>query len=184
MLRLRTTVGLSLLGLAIGVAGTGWLSTLTTDWRGPPPHAAARPGHRPAAPAMVKAAPIRRGAIARMAAAPAPVRPAPLTAAAAPASPPAPELIPLSTPSDTAMPWQALRGHLDGRAVLHVDVDGEGRVSHASVARSSGDPVLDTYALRSVQRWRFAVPPSRSAGFSGDLPMRFASGDARLAGPP
>ncbi|MGB3382650.1 MAG: energy transducer TonB, partial [Rhodanobacter sp.] len=32
MLRLRTTTGLSVLALAIGIAGTGWLSTLTASW--------------------------------------------------------------------------------------------------------------------------------------------------------
>ncbi|MGB5938956.1 MAG: MBL fold metallo-hydrolase, partial [Rhodanobacter sp.] len=36
MLRLRTTTTLSLLALAIGVAGTGWLSTQTGAWPGPP----------------------------------------------------------------------------------------------------------------------------------------------------
>ncbi|HEY1589390.1 MAG TPA: energy transducer TonB, partial [Rhodanobacter sp.] len=36
MLRLRTTTGLSMFALAIGIVGTGWLSTLTGDWRGPP----------------------------------------------------------------------------------------------------------------------------------------------------
>jgi protein TonB len=34
--------------------------------------------------------------------------------------------------------------------------------------------------LRSVQGWRFAVPPGYPDGLSGELPMRFSSQDGRV----
>jgi protein TonB len=60
-------------------------------------------------------------------------------------------------------------------------VDGSGRVSAASLSESSGDPVLDAHALRSVRGWRFAVPPDHPDGLSGELPMRFSSQGNRVA---
>lgn len=175
MLRLRTTTGLSLLALAIGVAGTGWLSTLTAAWPGPPARFAAAGGRAVPAPRTL---PSPRRAHGPPRAAP-PVRrmPAVIDGSEAQASVPAPppELVPLATPSDTSQSWDELRGHLDGRVLLHVDIDASGRVSAASLTESSGDPVLDTHALRSVRGWRFAVPPDRPDGLSGELPMRFSS---------
>ncbi|MBT2144208.1 MULTISPECIES: energy transducer TonB [unclassified Rhodanobacter] len=181
MFRLRTTTTLSLLALAVGVAGTGWLSTLTTDWPGPPPrYAAARTA---SAPRAALPSPRRSHAPARV------VRttrvPADLSAVDAGAAqasvPPAPELVPLAMPADTSQPWYKLRGHLDGRVLLRVDIDGAGQVRSASVSQSSGDPVLDEHALRSVHGWRFAVPPDRPDGLSGELPMRFSSQGDRIA---
>jgi protein TonB len=178
-MRLRTSAGLSLLALAFGIAGTAWLSAQTAGWRGPsvlaalphalPPTHHAMPRRPRAMPAPARHAPVWKS-----------VRNTPL-AAAAPTSVPA--LRPLSTPPDTTLPWDALRGHLDGRAVVHVQVDGSGRVSAASLAQTSGDPVLDDYALRSVRGWRFAVPPEDPDGLSGDLPMLFSS-DSGLASAP
>jgi len=63
---------------------------------------------------------------------------------------------------------------------VQLRVDGEGRVLHARVVASSGDPILDAHALRSVQGWRFAVPPGHPDGLSGELPMRFSSQDGRV----
>jgi periplasmic protein TonB len=186
MLRLRTTTGLSVLALAIGIAGTGWLSTLTVGWRGPEPRLAATshesstqpralpsPRHRrrPAAVMWVHRAYAER-AVTDM------------NEAQATAPAPAPELVPLAMPGDTTQSWDELRGHLDGRVVLHVGVDGSGRVHAASVAESSGDPVLDEHALRSVRGWRFAVPADHPDGISGDLPMRFSAQGERIAQPP
>jgi protein TonB len=57
--------------------------------------------------------------------------------------------------------------------VLEVGTDGDGRVTDASVARSSGDPVLDAHALATVRHWRFAVPAGFPQGVHGELPMRF-----------
>ena len=47
MLRLRTTTALSVLALAVGIAGTGWLSALTAHWPDAPRGLAVQP--RPAA---------------------------------------------------------------------------------------------------------------------------------------
>lgn len=166
MLRLRATAGLSLLALVVGIAGTAWMSSLTSHWQGPParyadagkvPRVASAPA-RPSAPVRTRhvSPPVDR-----------------VTTNATPAPPPA--LVPLLTPSDTSQPWYRLRGHLDGRVLLHVEVDGGGRVSAASMVESSGDPVLDEHALRSVRGWRFAVPASHPEGMAGELPMRFSS---------
>ncbi|MEO7067779.1 MAG: energy transducer TonB [Rhodanobacter sp.] len=186
MLRLRTTTGLSLLALVIGIAGTAELSTWTSGWQGPPPRvavaritqphhgasirrgavAAARHQTVSVGPPRIKASPINRGFVASV------------RATAPPVAPP-PELVPLSMPADNSLPWDELRGHLDGRVVLHVQVDGNGRVAAAGIVESSGDAVLDEHALRGVRGWRFAVPADQPDGISGNLPMRFSShGDA------
>ncbi|MGH8157692.1 MAG: energy transducer TonB family protein [Rhodanobacter sp.] len=182
MLRLRTTTGLSVLALAIGIAGTGGLSTLTSDWHGPPSrHAgthhvasAARPArsvsaHRRRPVSVVRVHRAKEdGSISGIA-----------EAHAAP--PAAPALVPLAMPGDTTQRWDELRGHLDGRVVVHVGIDGSGHVAAASLVESSGDPVLDAHALRSVRGWRFAVPTDHPDGISGDLPMRFSSQGERIA---
>ena len=181
MLRLRTTTGLSVLALAIGIAGTGWLCTLTGDWRGPPARHAGTPRVATAARPARSASPHRRG--------PASVMPAPRPvmdgtdgiAVAQPVPPAAAELVPLAMPADTTQRWDALRGHLDGRVVVRVDIDGNGRVDATTLVESSGDPVLDAHALHSVRGWRFAVPADHPAGISGDLPMRFSSQGERIA---
>ena len=172
MLRLRTTTGLSVLALAIGIAGTGWLSTLTAGWHGPTSGVATAKPSRHSPPARtrwhgsVSVAQVHRAL---------PHRADGTVQAAALAYPPKPELVPLAMPSDTSQSWDTLRGHLDGQVLLHVDVDRSGRVSAARLAVSSGDPVLDEHALRSARGWRFAVPADYPDGFSGELPMRFAS---------
>lgn len=178
MLRLRTTTGLSMLALLVGIAGTGWLSSLTGQW------------HEPSD----RVAMVRRGQAPTRHAPPAPRRHGPVTvvqprrvwrdavrddtrtpqtaAVAAPAS-----LQPLATPDDSSQRWEQLRGHLDGQVLVQVQVDAAGRVDRARVLASSGDPVLDQHALRSVRGWRFAVPPGHPDGISGELPMRFSSRD-------
>ena len=184
MWRLRTTTALSLLMLAVGIGGTHWLSGLTAGWRGPAASAlasAAQPvpvrvrrlhhrqsprWHGPVSVVQARRPPATRAAISE---------PAAVAAAA---------LVPVSVPDDTDQRWDALRGHLDGRVVLHVDVDGAGQVRAARVARSSGDAVLDQHALRSVHGWRFAVPAGSPDGISGELPMRFASSADRVASAP
>jgi protein TonB len=180
--RLRTTTGLSALALAIGIAGTGWLSTLTVDWPGPPARfAVARLSSAPRAlPSSRRShAPVRVVHAARP--------PSDLSGAAdgdaqADVQPaPAPPLVPLVMRDDTSQPWDTLRGHLDGRVLVHVEVDGSGRVRAVGVSESSGDPVLDAHALRSVRGWRFAVPPGHPDGISGELPMRFSSQGNRVA---
>lgn len=175
MLRLRTTTGLSVLALAIGIAGTGWLSTLTGSWPDAPrgiavshgDSASARPlrhrRHAVVPTVRRRTVPEAIGAdVAQAAAVPAPIR-----------------LQPLATPA-AAERWDEVRGHLDGRLTVQLRVDGDGRVQHARVVASSGDPILDAHALRSVQGWRFAVPPGHPDGLSGELPMRFSSQDSRV----
>ena len=167
MLRLRTTSSLSALALAIGIAGTGWLSTLTDQWRGPGSAVAVQ---RAAPPRHVRLAARHRPAPARGEHRLRPVAAADLAgnARAAAVTPP-PELVPLATPSDDSLSWDELRGHLDGRVVLHIETNGEGSVSVASVVESSGDAVLDDHALR------FRVPADHPDGIRGELPMLFSS---------
>lgn len=180
MFRLRTTTTLSLLALAVGVAGTDWLSAQTSVWSGPPARYVAqvdtptamraRPSpHRPRR--ALRMVPARRTLPPVVVADEAQAAVADL----------APALVPLATPADTSPSWDELRGHLDGRVLLHVDIDGNGRVSAANLSESSGDPVLDAHALRSVRHWRFAVPPDHPDGFGGELPMRFTSRGDRVA---
>ncbi|MEO8997601.1 MAG: TonB family protein [Rhodanobacter sp.] len=188
MLRLRTTTSLSVLALAIGIAGTGWFSTLTVGWRGPMPrlaatrhgssaqrHALPSPLHRQSPPSLVQ---VHRARADRAASDRGEVQAAVL----APTSRPA--LVPLAMPADTSQSWDELRGHLDGRLVLHVGIDGNGRVLAASLVESSGDPVLDEHALRSVRGWRFAVPGDHPDEISGELPMRFSAQGSSLAQSP
>jgi protein TonB len=177
MLRLRTTTALSALGLLIGVAGTGWLSTFTAGWHGSPQHDVARR----------MAAPVHRAVLARSSRWHGPVtvvtgphRSRAVAAGNSGVEVPA-TLVPLSMPPDTSIPWDALRGHLDGRVLVHLALAGDGRVLAASLAASSGDAVLDGHALRSVRGWRFVVPPGHRDGVSGELPMVFASRGASIA---
>jgi len=190
MLRLRTTVVLSLLALATGIAGTDWLSARSTNepLAMPLVALARRPSlsrHRSASPAAHEhaTAASMRSHPSQMPAAGAAI-PEPLRyEQAAPAVLP-PELVPLDMPTTQDLAYDRLRGHLDGRVVMHVSVNGGGRVTAASVAESSGDPVLDAHALRSLRRWRFAVPPDHPEGLSADLPMRFSSHDDPVASVP
>lgn len=172
MLRLRTTTGLSVLALAIGIAGTGWLSTLTESWPDAPHGIAMQRGEsvsaRPLRPRRHTVVPVVRQQAAQ--------DDADTAQAAAIAAPTI--LQPLATPA-AGERWDEVRGHLDGRLTVHLRVDGAGRVEDARVIASSGDPILDAHALRSVQGWRFAVPPGHPGGLSGELPMRFSSQDGR-----
>ncbi|MEO9080059.1 MAG: energy transducer TonB [Rhodanobacter sp.] len=175
MLRLRTSSSLSLLALVIGIAGTDWLSGMTGGWNGPTTAVANTTHRQPSAhPVAARSGhwhgPVNvvqpRGAVIKHAA-------APLAVAATP-------LQPLSTPDDNTQSWASLHGHLDGRVRMHVDTDARGDVLAARVVESSGDPILDQHALRSVRRWRFAVPPDQPQGVSGELSMRFTSGNQGL----
>jgi len=184
MLRLRTTTGLSLLALAVGIGGTAWLSQQTAG-SGPVGHTA-RVASEPvrhhgaqAHPHHARQLPMRT---AWRAIASAPSRPMVMPAAldAHADRPPPLELTPIAMPS-APVPYEAMRHHLDGRVLLHLRVDGSGRVTVATLALSSGDPALDAHALDTVRQWRFAVPAGYPDGFSGDLPMRFTVGDQQLA---
>jgi protein TonB len=167
MFRLRTTASLSLLALVIGVAGTAWLSTLTDQWQGPRGISSTHGSdkvrmllRRHSRPSVVSERSPTTTAVAH--ATPAPVRP--------------PETLPTLTPVD--MPplpasWLQRTMFASGRVVLRLTVDSEGRVGQATVNQSSGNAGLDDRALRTAERWRFAVPSDHPDGLSGLLVMRF-----------
>lgn len=181
MPRLRTTTSLSLLLLVGGIAGTGWLSTLTSGWSGPAVRSASQPrlARAPEAAHRRLHGPVHAVQTHRVP----PVATGDDEAQATVLAPP-PPLVPLATPADTSQPWYRLRGHLDGHVVVHVQTDGSGHVDRAGVVQSSGDPVLDEHALRSVRGWRFAVPGDHAAGVSGELAMSFSSRGERFARAP
>lgn len=147
MPRLRTTTALSLLALLLGILGTQWLSERTAHWQGPRPAAGpcrrrgtVRRDGRPHAMALRRARPAATPILATM----------PATAATA-------ALVPLDAPAPD-VPYAALRGHLDGSVAIAVTLDATGAVASATLDRSSGDAVLDAYALANVRGWRFAAP--------------------------
>jgi protein TonB len=187
MWRLRTTVILSLLALAIGIGGTHWLSGRSTDEplalsavstrRLPPPHHRTTPAAHHARAVALHA---HNGSKNLPVAARLPAQSQPdLAARAAP-----PELVPLDMPVVRDEAYEQQLGHLDGRVVMRVSIDGAGHVSAANVVETSGDAALDAHALRSVRQWRFAVPTDYPEGFSADLPMRFSSHDEPMASVP
>ncbi len=55
-------------------------------------------------------------------------------------------------------PVEALQQELEGRVVLRVAIDSSGKVTAASVLRSSGYANLDQAAHQTVKRWRFDPP--------------------------
>ncbi|MFC4525546.1 energy transducer TonB [Dyella halodurans] len=165
MLKLRTTASLSLLVLVVGVVGTAWLSSLTDRWPGP---SVRRPSHV----ARTRALPPRHvrptHEARRIVAAAKPHKPA-----AKPVHPtPLPALTPIDMPAPSAA-WLGTADAASGRVVLHLTVDGSGRVKRASIAESSGRAALDERAVRTVLAWRFAVPAGHPDGLNGSLVMRF-----------
>jgi len=176
MLPLRITASLSLLALVIGVAGTAWLSDQTDKWQGPQgrpvvahasrPHAELRHAERKA-----HAAAVRHTAMASVAS---PARAATVES---------PTLTPIDMPP-LSTSWFARAATGVGRVVLHLAVGGDGHVQQASVAQSSGDAALDDRAVRTVLRWRFAVPADHPDGVSGSLVMRFEDAAAPVAQTP
>ena len=185
MFRLRTTTTLSLVALAVGIAGTQWLNGFNTGWTGPGERVAGfvpaaqramvRPHGRTAMRRQVARKPLVDPVVVHRA-----VLPSVVTTAQAAETAPPPELVPVAMP-ETPMSWSRMKGHLRGRVLLHLAIDGSGRVADAALAESSGDPVLDAHALAIVRGWRFAVPADHPDGFSGDLPMRFTSGGQQVA---
>ena len=166
MLRLRTTTGLSLLALVVGIAGTAWLSTFTDQWKGPagvvvtnvdkvrtvlrrhsrPAHPSSAPSHEP---------------VTTLA-----------TVSRAEAAPALPTLTPIDMPSlPGSLFARTVQAH--GRVVLRLTVDSEGRAQSASVAQSSGNAELDDRAVRMALGWRYAVPSDHPGGLTGQLVMRF-----------
>lgn len=53
-------------------------------------------------------------------------------------------------------PSEARTRHITGSGVCVVDVDpGSGNVTGASMAESTGNPILDDSAVRTFRKWRF-----------------------------
>ena len=181
MLRLQTTLVLSVLALAIGLGGTQWLSEQSELVSAPSlaavnarivpqPHRRRPPPQR--IPVSVAPPPAHRSRLVA----------AEIPRSAAADTPPL--LVPIDMPSEHGTPYEKLRGHLDGRVVVHLTVDGQGGVTAAELVQSSSDAVLDAHALRSVRGWRFAVPPGHLAGLSANFPMQFSSHDEVAASAP
>jgi protein TonB len=59
-------------------------------------------------------------------------------------------------------PTAARRRGIEGRVLLEVAVDADGRAVAVRVAESSGHRLLDEAALRAVRDWRFT--PARQDG--------------------
>lgn len=73
-------------------------------------------------------------------------------------------------------PTRARRRGWEGRAILEVEVDEEGRPAEVRLVESSGYRLLDQAALETVERWRF-TPARRGGKTEADtlkLPIRFA----------
>ncbi|WP_266168596.1 energy transducer TonB family protein [Dyella subtropica] len=180
MFRLRTTTGLSLLALVVGVAGTAWLSEQTAGWAGPEKRMvqAGAPRHVPAMARARHAAQAKVSSVTSHA-----VHWPPIDHAQAATVPEdsvvAPTLTPIEMPA-APMSLFSRRVARAGRVVLRLAVDGQGNVTRAAVGESSGDTQLDDEAVRTVKGWRFAVPADHPDGISGDLPMRFDA-DAKAA---
>lgn len=51
-------------------------------------------------------------------------------------------------------PWSARRRGTEGRVVLRLLVDAEGRPTAIDLVHSSGDPVLDGAAITALRQWR------------------------------
>lgn len=167
MPRLRVTATLSLLALVIGAAGTQWLSDQTAGRAEPPPtgpriaklHATHRSDAR-----MARATPAARPRYVPMQGEVAAMSPAPASSVVT--------LVPIATPT-SSLPTSRMQDHAVGNLVLHLTIDGQGLVTAATVAQSSGDDILDTNAMELARHWRFAVPPDHPQGLNGDLPLRF-----------
>jgi periplasmic protein TonB len=177
MPRLRTTATLSVLALVIGAVGTQWLSDQTGSSAEPMlVHGMRRtvmhravPRKHPDSTRLLTHVPVFN--------APASMH-VPVASVASPGETVA--WVPLSMPV-SSLPYARMRGHDAGSLVLHLVVDGQGQVTQATLAQSSGDAVLDANALVIARHWRFAVPVDHPQGFSGNLPLSFGAGAAEFA---
>jgi protein TonB len=66
--------------------------------------------------------------------------------------------------------------HQQGVVLLTVQVGADGHASDVTLSRSSGFPLLDQAALRTVRQWRFY--PARAGGLpvasQVEVPVRFS----------
>jgi protein TonB len=93
------------------------------------------------------------------------------TAATGPASP-----VRVRTSPRPPYPPEARRLGQQGRVLLSVQINADGRVTSASVRQSSGIPALDSAAVQGVLRWTFE--PARVAGVAvasrAEVPVNFS----------
>jgi periplasmic protein TonB len=181
MLALRTSTSFSVLGLAIGIAATCWLTALTYE-RAPATRRLAEvamPKLSPKPAWMRASTPVTADTPSRSRAHSPTTRPAGshATVAGAPAiatlvvAKPDP-LVPVYMPSPR-YPMAALRAQHEGQVVLNVTVTQDGDVTGVSVGHSSGDLDLDQAAEEAVRGWRFAAADNRPPSYTADLPIRF-----------
>ncbi|MEO6597818.1 MAG: energy transducer TonB [Planctomycetota bacterium] len=67
-------------------------------------------------------------------------------------------------PGDNApprYPFVAWRRGIEGRVVIHLDIDAVGRVTAGCVEKSSGSALLDDAALQQLLTWKFT--PARGS---------------------
>lgn len=161
--------------MVIGAAGTQWLSEQTAG-RATPPETG---------PRIANIHLSRRSYHPRTAAVRPRYIPAQDEVAATPAVPSSSPLMlqPVAMPV-SSLPTSRMEDHAIGNVLLHLTVDGQGQVTAATVAQSSGDQILDTNAMEIARHWRFAVPADHPQGLSGDLPMRFSGDAAQMAQTP
>jgi len=79
-----------------------------------------------------------------------------------------------------AYPWLARQRHIEGRVLLRVRVDADGRPAGVEVVRSSGFALLDESARTALARWTFR--PAQSEGVAVpavvEVPIAFRLEDA------
>lgn len=80
-------------------------------------------------------------------------------------------------------PLAARRRGMQGRVLLSVMVNEEGKVAHLFIKQSCGYRLLDEAALRAVRQWRFqpASRLGRSVSATVEIPIRFVLQGNRVA---
>ena len=81
-------------------------------------------------------------------------------------------------------PYPAIRQHQEGLVLLEAVIDKTGRPLRVDVIQSSGFPLLDQSALRTVRRWTFDPAHIGFLPVQSRLviPIRFVLDDPRLTG--
>lgn len=72
-------------------------------------------------------------------------------------------------------PWSARRRGREGRVIVRLAVDGDGRPVAVTLVESSGDDSLDRAALETLARWRLmpALHNGRTVASVLEVPIRF-----------
>lgn len=95
-------------------------------------------------------------------------------AAAIAATPPGYTLGDAHTP-EPEYPWSARRRGVEGRVVLRLEVDAQGRPTSVELAQSSGDATLDRAAITTLWHWRLRPAMAGGMAVAGHVlvPIRF-----------